>query len=162
MPATPNEVTTMLGVFLKHTPPESLRQISEELWETVGQTTDNASLKATLAEVLRQSQPPAIPFKSRALLGSVIALHWLIIAGDLFAFFYLIGWSFGLVGLCAWCVSLPILHFIVWIVTSRIADCPLTSLENSVRTRIGLPTIRGFVKHYLRLFAASVSRLRAS
>lgn len=48
-----------------------------------------------------------------------------------------------------WSVSVPLVSFIVWLSTTRTVHCPLTNLENSVRRRLGLDEIHGFIGFYL-------------
>lgn len=48
-----------------------------------------------------------------------------------------------------WYVSIPVVVWLVNLVTLPVR-CPLTTLENTIRLKIGLPKINGFVsKHIL-------------
>ena len=48
----------------------------------------------------------------------------------------------------SWYVSLPLLTWILYLGFSQILDCPWTNLENRYRSKIGIPTIDTFIKHY--------------
>ena len=45
-------------------------------------------------------------------------------------------------------VALPLCSFVLWVTFNR-DTCPLTRLENSIRKRIGMKPIGGFVGHYV-------------
>ena len=48
-----------------------------------------------------------------------------------------------------WYTSIPLVVWVVNLMTLPV-KCPLTTLENVIRTKVGLPTIKGFVsKHIL-------------
>jgi len=75
-------------------------------------------------------------------LVATIVGHWAIIIGNLTAFFVL---PFA----TKWYVALPIMSYIGLLTFSRVLDCPITKLENKIRVKLGMPTIKGFVSHYL-------------
>lgn len=47
-----------------------------------------------------------------------------------------------------WYVSVPVVVWIVNLMTLPV-KCPLTTLENMLRRKAGLPTIRGFVSRWI-------------
>jgi hypothetical protein len=47
-----------------------------------------------------------------------------------------------------WYVAVPCVSVIFFLTFNR-GTCPLTSLENFFRKKLGLPQIRGFVGHYI-------------
>lgn len=48
MAASPNEIDRIAEVCLDYLPEEDFEELAQELWEEVGQRTDNESLRATL------------------------------------------------------------------------------------------------------------------
>lgn len=78
----------------------------------------------------------------RIYLGVLVAGHWIVIVGNLSAFFIL---PFA----TSWYVALPIMSYIGLLTFSRVLDCPLTRLENKIRKQLGMPEIKGFISHYL-------------
>lgn len=75
-------------------------------------------------------------------LVAVVIFHWLVIFGNVSAFFVLPFYS-------PWYIALPIMSYIGLLTFSRVLDCPITKLENIIRKRMGLPEITGFLKQYL-------------
>ena len=70
-------------------------------------------------------------------------LHW--------TFLVLIGVSVPLVLLLEpFYISLPICAWIMHLGFSRTLDCPWTRLENHYRKKVGKPTIKTFIGHYLK------------
>jgi hypothetical protein len=140
----------MLQILGEDIPAERLPDTALRCWNEVGQVTDNSSLRETLAEFVRQTHP--LPPPSRWLYPtywSVVAAHGLIILGDFAAAVCLVFWVCGLPTDFRWCFALPVVHWVVWIASSRIADCPATRCENYLRVRLGLPRIRGYIGHYV-------------
>ena len=72
----------------------------------------------------------------------IIIGHWLVIIGNLLAFFLL---PF----LSPWYIALPIMSYIGLLTFSRVLDCPMTKLENTIRQQMNLPEIKGFIGHYM-------------
>ena len=72
----------------------------------------------------------------------VVFLHWTILAANCAAVVFLISEA-------PWYIALPACHFIVWIGLSKVADCPLTALENWLRSQCGMQPIRTFLGHYV-------------
>lgn len=48
-----------------------------------------------------------------------------------------------------WYIACPLMSFIIWMSFSRVADCPLTKLENVLRSKLGMRKIGGFIGHYI-------------
>ena len=90
---------------------------------------------------------PRNPIKHFKLTAWVL-VHWVIVLGNLGAFFILFYHGFHPDQTIPWYVGLPLCTFIGVISTSRVLDCPLTRLENKLRKDVGLVPIRGFIGHY--------------
>lgn len=75
-------------------------------------------------------------------LYTCIATHYMLFA-------LLVG-AIPMLFLCEpWYISVPLVVWLLNLMTMPVR-CPLTLLENYLRTRIGIPTIKGFVsKHIL-------------
>jgi hypothetical protein len=74
------------------------------------------------------------------LLYLIVFFHFLVVIFNVLAVFFL--------AFCEkWYVSLPLISFIVMLMTNNI-KCGLTILENKIRTKLGMPRIKGFVGHY--------------
>ena len=89
---------------------------------------------------------PTKPFKHLKLL-IVVILHWLVVIGNLSAFFILAFQGFTPFGF-PWYICLPLCSFIILISFSRVLDCPMTRFENKLRVQQGRPQIKGFIGHY--------------
>jgi len=72
----------------------------------------------------------------------IVALHWIVIIGNLTAFLIL---PF----IEPFWIALPIMSFIALITFSKELVCPLTMLENRFRKSAGQPEIKAFIRHYL-------------
>ena len=77
-----------------------------------------------------------------------VLLHWIIVLGNLAAFFILTYQGFHPDQTVPWYVALPLCTFIAVVSFSRVLDCPLTAIENKLRKQVGLPPIKAFIKHY--------------
>lgn len=71
----------------------------------------------------------------------LVFLHMAVVVGNLISLFIL---PF----MAPWYIALPLCSFLVLLSTSR-DQCPLTRLENKLRRKLNLPTIKGFIGHYL-------------
>ena len=74
------------------------------------------------------------------ILWFVIAFHMLLIAIVVVSFFRLPLTQ-------PYEVAIPLMVWISYLVYGRV-ECPLTNLENSLRQRLGMKRIGGFVGHY--------------
>jgi hypothetical protein len=121
---------------------DKARELMARLNENVGATTDNSSLKISLQmlDALYAPDPPKRHTFKKIAMALVILWHTSIVIINGVAFFVL---PF-LLPVWVW---VPIDSFILTVMFTR-EICPLTRLENSIRTSIGLPRIGGFVGHY--------------
>mgnify|MGYP001261251687 CR=1 FL=1 len=90
---------------------------------------------------------PRSPLKHLKLTTWVL-IHWIIVFGNLGAFFILLYSGMHPDQVVPWYIALPLCTFIGVISTSRVLDCPLTRLENKLRKDVGLSQIKGFIGHY--------------
>lgn len=74
-------------------------------------------------------------------LFSVIFTHMVIVILFVASFFFL---PFS----APWYVATPLMVFIVFFTTSDV-NCQLTNLENTIRKKLNMPEINGFVGHYI-------------
>lgn len=56
MPASIGEISQIVDICLGYLPEEDLEELAQELWEEVGEKTDNDSLKQTLAALRVQTK----------------------------------------------------------------------------------------------------------
>ena len=80
--------------------------------------------------------------KDRAVFTFIVALHLFVVLGNALAFFVL---PFK----ADWYVALPCCSIIFFLALAREFECPLTRMENRYRRRLGMPTIKAFVRHYI-------------
>jgi len=113
------------------------------LEQEIGQKTENDSLKVslTMLKALYSKKPPKIDYFKKVLLYSIVLFHSFAVLVNIAAFFIL---PF-LYPLWVW---MPLNSFIVTVTFTR-EICPLTRVENYLRTSLGLPRIGGFLGHYL-------------
>lgn len=83
----------------------------------------------------------ALAMKDRVILCAVITLHSTMVWANICSFFLI---PF----LEPWYVAAPIMSLILLLTFSRVLDCPLTTLENYYRKKLGMRRIGGFVGHY--------------
>jgi hypothetical protein len=70
----------------------------------------------------------------------IVSFHFLVVIFNVLSMFFL--------AFCEkWYVSLPLISFIVMLMTNNV-KCGLTILENKIRVKLGMPRIKGFVGHY--------------
>lgn len=176
MPTTQSEADQIISIANEYLAPEELYNFCSELWFAVGMHTDNDSLKTSLNMLFRISQvnldafvagkeksiediyekpaDPYVPTTYNYLFKLLVAFHVLVVFGNLLSVFLL-------TILQPWYVSLPLVTFIIWISTSRVADCPLTRWENKLRLKLGRPEIKGFIGYYfIKPFYRFVARLK--
>ena len=96
--------------------------------------------------------------KDRAILCAIITFHSTMVWANACSFFLI---PF----LEPWYVAAPIMSLILLLSFSKVLDCPLTTLENHYRKKLGLKRIGGFVGHYIikpwrRLWGKRVKRKR--
>jgi len=161
-----NEVDHIVSIVLDQVPPDVAEPLFDRLYREVGLKTDNISLSISLCmldQALKKvknskfipfSKNDTIPAESEPInpgptedavmpikLRILIALHAAAVIGNAVAIIIL---PF----LANWYVAMPLITMIVWLLTSKVADCPLTRLENKLRRAAGLEEIRGFISYY--------------
>lgn len=143
MPTSNQEAQAIVEIVDEYLAQDKARELMARLNENVGATTDNSSLKISLQmlDALYAPDPPKRHMFKKILLVLVVLWHMSVVVINIAAFFIL---PF-LLSVWVW---VPIDSFILTVIFTR-EICPLTRLENSIRTSIGLPRIGGFVGHYL-------------
>jgi hypothetical protein len=76
----------------------------------------------------------------RMCLYFTVIIHFIAVVGNLASIIYLLIYS-------PWYVCFPAITFVVDLAVNN-WKCPLTMLENSIRIKLGMPVIRGFIGHY--------------
>tara|TARA_Y100000310_G_scaffold105959_1_gene104495 strand:+ start:46 stop:537 length:492 start_codon:yes stop_codon:yes gene_type:complete len=145
MPTSVEEANSIMEIMDDFLDADSARELTARLEHEVGQGTDNDSLKVSL-EMLKELYKDRTGSRKKDLykktcLYSLIAFHHFVITVNIVAFFIL---PF-LYPLLVW---MPLNSFILTVTFSR-EICPLTRLENYIRTSLGMPRIGGFIGHYL-------------
>lgn len=79
--------------------------------------------------------------RMRYLLYLTVAVHFIAVVGNLASVVYLLIYS-------PWYICFPAITFIVDLGVNN-WKCPLTMLENSIRIKLGMPVIRGFIGYYI-------------
>ena len=153
MPTTNQEAQAIVEIVDQYIEPEQARELMARLNEEVGSGTDNSSLKVSLEmlDALYASTPPKRHLLQKTALACLITAHMCVVIANAVAFVTL---PFFM-PLLVW---VPINSFILTIFFTR-ETCPLTRLENKIRTSIGMPRIGGFIGHYV---VRPIRRLRAS
>lgn len=75
------------------------------------------------------------------LLYLIVFFHLNVVFFNVLAVLYLVIYE-------KWYIALPIISFISEMFVNN-WKCPLTVIENKIRTKLGIPTIKGFVGHYI-------------
>jgi hypothetical protein len=152
MPTTDEEARTIVRTMLEHLEPHAAAAVAHKLWDRVGQHTANSSVRETMLMlrdgVDRVVGPPPCPPLVQTLIGVIVAAHWLMILGNAFSGVVLVGAMLYSVAPPTWAIALPLLTFLVWHSSSRVADCPLTTIEDRVRRSYGQPPIKAFLSFY--------------
>lgn len=71
----------------------------------------------------------------------LVILHLTLIIGNALSFFIL---PFTV----PWYVAMPLCTFIVWVTFTHM-ECPATTVENWLRSKLGMKKIGGFIGHYI-------------
>ena len=145
MPTSIEEANSIMEIMDDFLDADDARELTARLEHEVGQTTDNDSLKTSL-EMLKELYKDKTGSRKkdllkRASLYSVITFHYFVVTVNIIAFFVL---PF-LYPLLVW---MPLNSFILTVTFTR-EICPLTRLENYIRTSLDMPRIGGFLGHYL-------------
>ena len=144
MPTSVEEANSIMEIMDDFLDADDARELTARLEHEVGQGTDNDSLKVSL-EMLKELYKDKTGSRKKDLykktcLYSLIAFHSFVITVNIIAFFVL---PF-LYPLLVW---MPLNSFILTVTFTR-EICPLTRLENYIRTSLDMPRIGGFLGHY--------------
>ena len=144
MPTSVEEANSIMEIMDDFLDADDARELTARLEHEVGQGTDNDSLKVSL-EMLKELYKNKTGSRKKELakkiaLYSLITFHHFVITVNIVAFFIL---PF-LYPLLVW---MPLNSFILTVTFTR-EICPLTRLENYIRTSLGMPRIGGFLGHY--------------
>ena len=153
MPTTNQEAQAIVEIVDQYIEPAQARELMARLNEEVGTGTDNSSLKVSLEmlDALYAPAPPKRHLLKKTALACLITAHMCVVIANAVAFVTL---PFFM-PLLVW---VPINSFILTIFFTR-ETCPLTRLENMIRTSIGMPRIGGFIGHYV---VRPIRRMRVS
>ena len=150
MPTSQQEAFSIVEILDEYLDEGQARELTARLEQEIGQKTDNDSLKVSLEmlKALYSKQPKKIDYLKKGLLYSVILFHAFVIIVNIAAFFVLPFYY----PLWVW---MPVCSFILTVTFTR-EICPLTRLENYLRTSLGMSRIGGFIGHY---FVKPIKRL---
>ena len=144
MPRSPSEelqgIMEILDDFLEE---EQARELVARLEQEIADKSEDRDLKKRL-KALREfyeRRPIRKEHFKLIFLYSVIIFHFFVIFVNIAAFF-LLPFIYPL-----W-VWMPLNSFILTVTFTR-EVCPLTRLENYLRTSLGMPRIGGFIGHYM-------------
>ena len=142
MPTSQQEAFSIVEILDEYLDEEQARELTARLEQEIGQKTDNDSLKVSLEmlKALYSKKPKRIDDVKKVLLYLLIGFHAFVILVNIAAFFIL---PF-LYDLWIW---MPLNSFILTVTFTR-EICPLTRLENKLRTSLGMNRIGGFIGHY--------------
>ena len=145
MPTSVEEANSIMEIMDDFLDADDARELTARLEHEVGQGTDNDSLKVSL-EMLKELYKDRTGSRKKELakkifLYSVATFHAFVIVVNIVAFFVL---PF-LYPLFIW---MPVNSFILTVTFTR-EICPLTRLENYIRTSLDIPRIGGFLGHYM-------------
>ena len=142
MPTSREEAHSIVEILDEYLDETQARELTARLEQEIGRKTDNDSLKVSL-EMLKAlySRRPKNDYFKKACLYFVIVFHFFVIAINVAAFFIL---PF-LYPLWVW---MPLNSFILTVTFTR-EICPMTRLENSLRTSLGMSRVGGFIGHYI-------------
>jgi len=144
MPTSVEEANGIMEIMDDFLDADDARELTARLEHEIGQHTDNDSLKVSLGMLKELYKDKTGKRKKnllkRTALYSMVVFHSFVIVVNISAFFAL---PF-LYPLWVW---MPIDSFILTVTFTR-EICPLTRLENSIRTSLDLPRIGGFIGHY--------------
>ena len=143
MPTSQQEAFNIVEILDEYLDENQARELTARLEQEIGQKTDNDSLKVslTMLKALYSKRPKKIDYVKKGLLYSVILFHTLVVSVNIAAFFVLPFYY----SLWVW---VPLNSFILTVTFTR-EICPLTRVENYIRTSLGMSRIGGFLGHYL-------------
>jgi hypothetical protein len=142
-PLEQNEELNIVELFNEYLDEDQARELTARLEQEIGQRTKNDSLKTSLLmlKALYSKNPPTRDVLRYGTFYFLVSFHLCVVFINIAAFFIL---PF-LYPVYVW---MPINSFILSVSFTR-ELCPLTRLENYLRTSLGLPRIGGFMGHYV-------------
>ena len=142
MPTSQQEAFSIVEILDEYLDEGQARELTARLEQEIGQKTDNDSLKVSLEmlKALYSKKPKRIDYAKKGLLYFIVLFHYFVVVVNIAAFFVL---PF-LYPLWVW---MPINSFILTVTFTR-EICPLTRLENYLRTSLGMSRVGGFIGHY--------------
>ena len=142
MPTSEQEAFSIVEILDEYLDEGQARELTARLEQEIGQKTENDSLKVSLEmlKALYSKKPKKIDYVKRGLLYSVVSLHAFAVIVNVVAFFILPFYY----PLWVW---MPLNSFILTVTFTR-EICPLTKVENYIRTSLGMSRIGGFIGHY--------------
>ena len=145
MPTSVEEANGIMEIMDDFLDADDARELTARLEHEIGQGTNNDSLKVSL-EMLKELYKDKTGSRKKDRLKkislySLITFHCFVVTVNIVAFFIL---PF-LYPLLVW---MPLNSFILTVTFTR-EICPLTRLENYIRTSLGMPRIGGFLGHYM-------------
>ena len=142
MPTSQQEAFSIVEILDEYLDENQARELTARLEQEIGQKTENDSLKVSLEmlKALYSKNPKKIDYLKKGLLYSVILFHAFVIMVNILAFFVLPFYY----PLWVW---MPVCSFILTVTFTR-EICPLTRVENYIRTSLGMSRIGGFLGHY--------------
>jgi len=145
MPTSVQEANGIVEIMDDFLDADDARELTARLEQEIGQHSDNDSLKVSL-EMLKELYKDKTGSRKKDLVKKValytlITFHYFVIIVNIIAFFIL-PFMYPLL------VWMPLNSFILTVTFTR-EICPLTRLENYIRTSLGMPRIGGFLGHYI-------------
>ena len=152
MPMTTEESRATVEIMLRYLSPREARAWALDMWHEVGEKTDNSSVRETLDSIRQLAESQQLPNLAKRIYAGwliVFVTHWAIALGNLAGCSWLLVCAVTSFEAPDWAVALPLATFVVWTLSSRAYDCPLTVLEDKYRGHYGLPSVKAFLGHYL-------------
>lgn len=134
------KLSEILNEFLDE---DEAREFTSKIAQEVAENTSDEKLKSLLETLssIYKVRPKRKEYLKRTLLALVVSLHMVVVVVNIASFFIL---PF-LYPLWMW---MPVNSFILTVTFTR-EVCPLTRLENYLRTSLGMNRIGGFIGHYV-------------
>ena len=137
-----DDASRIVLLMQDYIPQNKTIELFVKLDEEIGKKSDNEITKQFLS-ILRNVVDKPLPLPPLWLwtaFYALVVLHITLVLGVIASFFVL---PF----LAPWYVAFPCMTF-VWFFSTTKVDCQLTNLENTMRPRLGMKRIGGFVGHY--------------
>lgn len=149
---TTEESRETVQIMLRYLSPREARALSLALWQSVGEKTENSSVRETLEAIMKLAESQQLPLARKHVYVGwflIFLSHWLIALGNFAAAIWLIVCAVTPLSAPDWAIALPLTTFVCWTIVSRKYDCPLSTLEDKYRVYFGFPPIRAFLAAYL-------------